>query len=594
MNRRLRLTLGAIFFALMFFHVGARTYSTFVGPHVASRRGWSARAEGGSTKVSAVAPDGPATALRGGDEIIEIRGANAEPLPPLPQFFWLVPPGTPYKVVVRRDGQLQELALQTVRIPQQWSFSDVYFHLTLLLFLGVALTVFVLRTEDRRAVLLAAMLGSLPALIPWSQYVGIPGGLFPLIAVAELVSLSFLPVFLHFFLLFPEPSPVLRRFPRLEWLLYLPALLFFLPRSGTRNIALLLGRWPAGLLEFLQWPFFRSANIITVIGYLALGLASLLLNYSVAGTDARRRLRVVMAGSGAGFLNLLLMPLGDYLDVGHSLPRLWGWLNTSFRLTLPLIPLSFAYAIIRHQVIPVSLIIRRGVRYLLVSRGSLALAALVVVLALYLMFDQLFYHWPASGRTVGIISAVVSVAVWAAVRHYHQRLIAPLIDRHFFRESYDAQQITAELSEGVRATPDLGRLLELVATRIQSALHAENLTVFLRDEQTGDYTGALSATYNEAERRTVISNGHFRLPGDAYVVERLGEAGRPLNADLKNPDSPLFALWLKQIDEDNPHRSELETLEKLRTALLLPLATKDGMLGLISLGPRLGDLPYSG
>ena len=43
-----------------------------------------------------------------------------------------------------------------------------------------------------------------------------------------------------------------------------------------------------------------------------------------------------------------------------------------------LIPLSFVYAIVRHQVIPVSLIIRRSARYVLVSRGAILLDVIAV------------------------------------------------------------------------------------------------------------------------------------------------------------------------------------------------------------------------
>jgi sigma-B regulation protein RsbU (phosphoserine phosphatase) len=40
-------------------------------------------------------------------------------------------------------------------------------------------------------------------------------------------------------------------------------------------------------------------------------------------------------------------------------------------------------------------------------------------------------------------------------------------------------------------------------------------------------------------------------------------------------------------------RRENETLRRVRSALLLPVATKDHLLGIVSLGPRLGDLPFS-
>ena len=40
-----------------------------------------------------------------------------------------------------------------------------------------------------------------------------------------------------------------------------------------------------------------------------------------------------------------------------------------YPVSLPINPLSFVYAIVRHQVIPVSLIIRRSARYVLVCAG---------------------------------------------------------------------------------------------------------------------------------------------------------------------------------------------------------------------------------
>jgi hypothetical protein len=43
-----------------------------------------------------------------------------------------------------------------------------------------------------------------------------------------------------------------------------------------------------------------------------------------------------------------------------------------------LIPISFAYAIARHQVIPVGLIIRRGIQYILARNGLRILIAMPV------------------------------------------------------------------------------------------------------------------------------------------------------------------------------------------------------------------------
>ena len=47
-------------------------------------------------------------------------------------------------------------------------------------------------------------------------------------------------------------------------------------------------------------------------------------------------------------------------------------------------------------------------------------------------------------------------------------------------------------------------------------------------------------------------------------------------------------------EDEGIQQSELRTLQQLGSQLLLPLATKNQLRGIVSLGPRLGALPYSG
>ncbi len=75
--------------------------------------------------------------------------------------------------------------------------------------------------------------------------------------------------------------------------------------------------------DFLHNPWLGSASRFLLLTYIFLGLVSLVVNYRVADQLARRRLRVVLAGSGIGFLNLLLMPLGEYLGLTPKYPQLW-------------------------------------------------------------------------------------------------------------------------------------------------------------------------------------------------------------------------------------------------------------------------------
>jgi serine phosphatase RsbU (regulator of sigma subunit) len=262
------------------------------------------------------------------------------------------------------------------------------------------------------------------------------------------------------------------------------------------------------------------------------------------------------------------------------MPWLMDYLAVPLAVTLPMIPLSFAYAIIRHQVIPVSLIIRRGVRYLLVSRGSVLLHVIGVGVVMYFVMDALVYRMPGlTGRAVGVISAIAGIVVWNLNYLFHRHVLAPLIDRHFFRRSYDSRQIMADLADSLRSTTSLPQLCEQVAIKIQTALQTESVTVLLRDEATGDYLSGYACEYDTGSGQSVSCDQRFRLPHFAESIAKLQEIGEPMEIE---PNAV-----------NGQQTIEAESLRRMRGALLLPLRAKEGMPGIISLGARLGDLPFS-
>jgi serine phosphatase RsbU (regulator of sigma subunit) len=270
------------------------------------------------------------------------------------------------------------------------------------------------------------------------------------------------------------------------------------------------------------------------------------------------------------------------------MPGLWSWLGKTLYITLPLVPLSFVYAIARHKVIPVSLIIRRGLRYLLVSRGSVLLLMVVVSVALFFAMDTFFnYLNPRSGRAVGIISAIVAIAAWQLARAFHLRVVAPKIDRLFFHQAYDARQVIAELAESLRATTNLPQLLELAATKIQSALQATNVAVLLRDEASGDYPCVYFRVYSFHNRGAMPYPCDGGLTRDSAVIRRMLESGQLMDLDGRDD------LRSENRGSNELLGEDIELLRKLNSALLLPIMAKDGLLGVISVGAHLGDLPFS-
>jgi serine phosphatase RsbU (regulator of sigma subunit) len=587
MTKKLKLICGVLFFALMSANVGANFYHSWAERTAYSQRGWEAKEVNGKPTIYTVDADGPAAVLRVGDEVVTLKVEPRDACPFLYRRECTVPPGTGYKLIIRRAGQEQEFDLVTAADPLSNLFRDFAFNLVSLIFVGVGLAVFLLKPDDKTALLLALMLGS---------FVGLFVGSTALLAkwaqvIAQLARLcgfaAFFPLFLHFFLLFPERGPLQRRFPRLEFWLYLPFLLLILP-----VIALQLLGGGELLNQIPRIELIGKLTNATVIGYLVAGLAALIVNYRAADANNRRRTRVVVAGCGVGILSLLLVLGGGMLGLNRVYPRVFDLLGYCIPATLPLIPLSFAYAIIRHQVIPVSLIVRRSLRYLLVKRGSILLVMAGVGVALYFALDAFFdFLNPSSGRALGIISAVLAITVWQLARAFHLRVVAPRVDRWFFHQAYDAQQIIADLAELLRTTTSLPKLLELVATRIQSALHSANVAILLRDEASGDYLSAYSCIYSFHNRSAMPSPSDDRLPRDSAAIARLAETGQPIDLDGRDPQ---FDWQAKNGGSSALSSEEREALQKLDSALLLPIAGKEGLLGVISLGAHLGDLPFSG
>ncbi|HJZ80110.1 MAG TPA: SpoIIE family protein phosphatase, partial [Pyrinomonadaceae bacterium] len=527
---------------------------------------------------------------RPGDKIIAINGVKVAEHAGVLGDEYHMPPGSRYSMTVERNGQ--ELTFTWQTIPRQRGPFPRGKLIPLLFWLS-GLLVLLLKAEDQQVWLLSLTLGSFSTLLGG----GIPGDmpadwLTLLVALARIGGLFSLPLLLHLFLFFPQPSPLLRRAPRLTSWLYAPLCLFILPTFGLSRLPM---EWSTPIFS---WPPVRwvgehglvLAAYLSMLAYLLAALLCLWLGYRRADAVGRRRLRVVMWGSLIGFGSLFLVIAMELTNMQEKLETIWDWLQFSTLFTLPLVPLSFAYAIVRHRVIPISLIIRRGVRYLLVSRGSILLALLFVGLIVAALLALLFKYLRPSALTIGLVSAAEGIAAWQLARWLHRRYLAPVIDRQFFRQAYDAQQIVAELSESLRTTTEIPRLLGSVAKKLQAALQTESVVIFLRDGQTGDYRSAYACEYNRAEGRVADCPLESRLPSYAATLAQLAQTGETLELDGGDPAYDLAAT--------NGHSrltsEERKTLLELKTALLLPLKAKDAMPGVVALGSRLGDLPFSG
>jgi sigma-B regulation protein RsbU (phosphoserine phosphatase) len=477
-------------------------------------------------------------------------------------------PGEPVQLTIQRPGQPQPLVItpvfraavgsgDTQSLARRGAVEVLGFYP--LLFLIVGLTVLFLRVEDSNAWVLALMFAGFitEANLPLGFGLA-PDRLLHFLYAYATVMKSLLPgLFYFFFAVFPARSPIDRKLPWLKWLLLV--LGACLGWGGVRH-----GEQEA--LPFVS-AFFAHSTIglvRTFLGYgtVLLGIASLLWNVvGAANVEDRRKLKVMLWGTVIGIAPAILSGIPH--DLSHGAMGMPFWIDF-FRATfLFLVPLSFAYAVVKHRVMDIPVLLRRSARYLLVERGF-AILMLLFSIGLTLWFGQAYARRFSAGSKAAIpIGATFGVLLISGATQVHRR-VRTRLDRAFFRSAYDAQQILENLAAKTLAVTDREGLAHLLHLHIQDALHPMPLYVYLL---AGD--GRLHAYAGSPPPEALTL-----LPA-AAGLNRLAGRSEPLELD--------------------PATLRGTQMEPLHAECLVPIrGSADGALqGVIVLGPRLAEEPYS-
>jgi sigma-B regulation protein RsbU (phosphoserine phosphatase) len=241
--------------------------------------------------------------------------------------------------------------------------------------------------------------------------------------------------------------------------------------------------------------------------------------------------------------------------------------------------------------IPLSFLIRRSVRYLLVSNGF-RLFQVVVVLAVlsFVLTGSRIAAIDRYGNRTDIVAAIfVTIATIALLRTLNRRVMTS-IDRRFFREACNAEQVLTELGEVIPTLSKTKPLVELVADKISAALHPENVTIFLDDQDAGAYVAVVSTVAATAGAALEPRFGSLVLHYDGKLINRLTKPEilnlvEVTEADLLPPHP--------QAESSDLSDHERQVLRAIGSSLLIPIASNGRLYGLISLGRRLSDLPYA-
>ena len=370
-----------------------------------------------------------------------------------------------------------------------------------------------------------------------------------------------------FYTVFPQRPPHWRLIVASIWTVMLP-LLGLHAYDGWRAMYL-----PDELLlSTTATRFSVPANFLFVI----LGALVMVGNYRrLSSPSERRRVRLVLVSSCVALVSASLVitqwVFADHADLTRGMFS--SWMLTLGMLPVLTVPVAFSYAILRHRLFDISLILRQGLKYALARR---VLLSLIPAAGLLLILDvttqpnatlaELF------GRRIWWYATMAAGVAWVYHRR-HDWLEA--LDRRYFREHYNAQQLLGELAENLRCGGQLLDVAPVVIARIDAALHSSYVAVLVRSDDRRFYECVGSS---DSAHRTL------RFPAGDKAIRLLALLGQPLIVGRNAPRSVF-----DQLPDD-----ERRALVANETELLVGVAGPgDTVEGVLALGVKRSEEPYS-
>ena len=527
-------------------------------------------------KVSTVKPDAAAVGIENGDTVESVNGQILVSDLDWVNFLSSLKPGESVSVVLLRKNETGEERIQT-NVTSSPAIRDLAFYagfLTGFLYayaiptisMLLAFWVVFLRPSDPLAwILLLVLLGMSSVSFEGTAagtYVGI---------YREIFFSSWALGMLLFGIYFPERWTVDVRHPWLKWLLIIP-LGFQILLTLMSVFKPLLGLNPIDYIRPLADAYRKIGFYVNMV---AIGLFFAILGHksgTLENPDSRRRLRLLVWGTGVAMTPTFLIVLykGVYGVQGSFFQSVPFWIAIAALLLMNLFPLTLAYVIVVQQAMDVKVVLRQGIQYALARNGVKVLQGILLI-ALILAFVWILQNF--QGNVATQVGFVVAGFALIPLIDFGAKRLRVWIDKRFFRDAYNAEQILLELSEDVRTMVETRPLLETVSGKISESLHVPQVALLLKN---GTGFGPAYAMGFDTPPRALLDN-----------------ESRAIKTLKKNQHIVIYDEFREITSTPTIMPDERRQIEELNSQILLPVAVKDQLSGIISLSAKRSEEPYT-
>ncbi|HKH48264.1 MAG TPA: ATP-binding protein, partial [Thermoanaerobaculia bacterium] len=289
---------------------------------------------------------------------------------------------------------------------------------------------------------------------------------FAAITLFDAVAYILLPALtVHLFLVFPSPLPAAGRFRRLAPFLYLPAAaLLFL----QLDLMLARGHWFFGRVTTARIQALDRLELAHFVVLAVAALALLLWRFRRgAGWEQQRQMQWMAWGVAGGYLPFLAL---YYLPYAFHL-RIPELLTSAAVMPLALVPLTFAYAILRYKLWDIEVIARDTISWTLTL-----LLGIIGFSLINLAINRGVSEDLSLARN--LLSFVAGLAI-AGLLVPTRATISSALERLHYRDAFGKRRALAGFGRELLHERDLGRLCGALLQRIEEGVDLETVNLYL-------------------------------------------------------------------------------------------------------------------
>ena len=406
---------------------------------------------------------GESAGIRTGDILIGIAGFKISDEKHVPQALERVKAGYKADYRVLRNGV--ELTIHDVVVDEILPDSAIYYQYAVgLFYLCIGLFVYYRRVGAPRATHFYVL--CLASFVLYTfHYTRKLNTFDQVIYLGNVVAWIVVPaIFLHFCLVYPERRKWLKSKIRVG-LIYLPALILLTIHVLAAFLSeLRIKQVHVPLIEVRE--FLDRVELAYMLALYLLGTLALSLQFRhVEDAVVLRQLKYLRNGTILGILPFTAIYVVPFLLGAHP-----GHYQNMSVLSMALIPITWAYAILRYRLMDVDIIFQQGYVYTLATLAVIGIPCGLIIS---------FKHPEDLSPSVIVGLILFATFIFQPIRNWIQEQL----DRYFFyKDRYDYRRTLVEFGRELSSETNLETMLAAVADRLVHTLSIQHVAFFLARE----------------------------------------------------------------------------------------------------------------